>query len=64
MKLFHPAFDLSSVRTIIYHMPDGETLSLKTDGIEEYLDFELEHGHVCDTSAIDGVIHFFPKGNA
>ncbi|EKD34473.1 MAG: hypothetical protein ACD_75C02322G0001, partial [uncultured bacterium] len=21
-------------------------------------------GHVCDTSDIDGVLHFFPKGNA
>ena len=62
----HPqrSLDLSSVSTIIYHLPDGQTLSLKTDGIEDYLDFELEFGHVCDTSDIDGVIHFFPRGNA
>ena len=64
MKLFHPIRDFSSVQTIIYHLPDGQTLSLKTDGIEEYLEFELEFGHVCDTSEIDGVIHFFPQGNA
>jgi len=25
---------------------------------------DLEIGRVCDTSAIDGVVHFFPKGNA
>jgi hypothetical protein len=24
----------------------------------------LNIGHICDTSDIDGVIHFFPKGNA
>lgn len=64
MKLFQSPFDLTSVRTIIYHLPNGQTLSLKTDGIEDYLDFELEFGHVCDTSEIDGVLHFFPKGNA
>ena len=64
MKLFQPAFDFSSVQTIIYHLPDGQTLSLKADGIEDYLDFELEFGHICDTSEIDGVLHFFPRGNA
>ncbi len=64
MKHPNRSLDLSSVDTIIYHLPDGQTLSLKTDGIEEYLDFELEFGHICDTSDIDGVIHFFPRGNA
>ncbi|HKJ64564.1 MAG TPA: hypothetical protein VJ969_04135 [Desulfopila sp.] len=64
MKLFNPAFDFSSVQTVIYHLPDGQTLSLKTEGIQDYLDFELDFGHICDTSDIDGVLHFFPKGNA
>ncbi|MEE4240491.1 MAG: hypothetical protein V2I36_03435 [Desulfopila sp.] len=64
MKLFHTPFDFSAVQTIIYHLPNGQTLSLKTEGIQDYLDFELEYGHVCDTSDIDGVLHFFPKGNA
>jgi hypothetical protein len=64
MKLFSPPIDLTAVSTVVYHLPDGPALSLKIDGIEEYLDLELELGHICDTSAIDGVIHFFPKGNA
>lgn len=64
MRLFNPIFDFSSAQTIIYHLPNGQTLSLKTDGIEDYIDFELEYGHICDTSDIDGIIHFFPKGNA
>jgi hypothetical protein len=33
-------------------------------GVEELFDLEMEIGDVCDTSEIDGVIHFFPKGNA
>ncbi|WP_457577980.1 hypothetical protein [Desulfomarina sp.] len=64
MKLFSPPIDLSSVSTVVYHLPDGTTLSLKIEGIEEYLDLEMELGHICDTSEIDGVLHFFPRGNA
>ncbi|KJR97302.1 MAG: ATPase AAA [Desulfobulbaceae bacterium BRH_c16a] len=64
MKLFSRPIDLSGVRTVVYHLPDGPALALKIEGIEEYLDLELELGHVCDTSDIDGVLHFFPKGNA
>ena len=64
MKLFVQPVDLTSVSTIIYHLPDGPSLSLNIDGIEEYVDLELEVGHYCDTSDIDGTLHFFPKGNA
>ena len=64
MKLFVRPVDLTSVNTIIYHLPDGPTLSLAVDGIEEFIDLELEQGHYCDTSDIDGTLHFFPKGNA
>lgn len=64
MKLFYQPIDLSDVNTVIYHVPDGPALSLKIEGIEEYLDLDLDMGHICDTSDIDGTIHFFPKGNA
>ncbi len=64
MKLFSRPIDLSGVSTVVYHLPNGPALFLKIDGIEEYLDLELELGHVCDTSDIDGVLHFFPRGNA
>jgi len=64
MKLFYQPIDLSDVNTVIYHLPDGPALSLKIDGIEEYLDLDLDLGHICDTSDIDGNLHFFPKGNA
>jgi len=64
MKLFSRPIDLSGVSTVVYHLPNGPALFLKIDGIEEYLDLEFELGHVCDTSDIDGVLHFFPRGNA
>ena len=64
MRIFSRPIDLTGVSTVVYHLPDGPALSLKIEGIEEYLDLELELGHVCDTSDIDGVLHFFPKGNA
>ncbi len=65
MKFFSPPVDLSEADTVIYHLPDGPALALKiNDSIEAYIDLELEIGHICDTSAIDGTIHFFPKGNA
>jgi hypothetical protein len=64
MKIFSRPIDLTGVSTVVYHLPDGPALSLKIEGIEAYLDLELELGHVCDTSDIDGVLHFFPRGNA
>ncbi len=56
--------DFSEVDTVIYHLPDGPTLTLDINEVREFLSFELEHGHYCDTSAVDGTIHFFPRGNA
>jgi len=64
MRLFVRPVDLRTVSTIVYHLPDGPSLSFNIDGIEEYIDLELELGHYCDTSDIDGTLHFFPRGNA
>jgi len=43
-------------------MPDGQQFSIKMEGIEQFV--ELGPGRICDTSDIDGVLHFFPRGNA
>ncbi len=64
MKLFFAPIDLSSASTIVYHLPGVPALTVEVEGNEEYIDLELEMGHVCDTSDIDGVVHFFPQGNA
>ncbi len=63
-KIFTPTIDFSKVDTLIYHLPDGPTLSVNMNTLEELFDLEMEIGEVCDTSDIDGVVHFFPKGNA
>ena len=64
MKLFVRPIDFSRVETLVYHLPEGPSLTLNMQGLEELLDLELDQGHICDTSEIDGVMHFFPKGNA
>ena len=61
--LTHP-IDFDKVETLVYHIPDGPTFSLEMDHIADLVDLDTELGHVCDTSDIDGVIHFFPRGNA
>ncbi|MBM9615851.1 hypothetical protein JWJ90_16400 [Desulfobulbus rhabdoformis] len=63
-KIFTHPIDLSKVDTLIYHLPDGPTFSVEMDGMADFLDFEMELGDICDTSDIDGVVHFFPRGNA
>lgn len=64
MKLFVRPIDYTKVQTLIYHLPDGPSLALNIGGIGEFLDLEMDVGHVCDTSEIDGNVHFFPVGNA
>ena len=63
-RFFSNPIDLSKVDVLIYHLPDGPTLSVELDGLASFLDFDMEIGDTCDTSDIDGVLHFFPRGNA
>ena len=63
-KLFVQPIDLSKVSTLIYHLPDGPALSVEMNGEEYFFDLDMELGEICDTTDIDGVLHFFPKGNA
>ncbi len=65
MKIFFcRPIDFSKVDTLIYHLPDGPSFSVQMEGVEDLIDIDMEMGDVCDTSDIDGVVHFFPKGNA
>ncbi len=64
MNLFSRSVDFTRVHTLVYHLPEGPTIALPPEGIEEFLELELSIGHICDTSEIDGVVHFFPRGNA
>lgn len=65
MKTFiTQSIDFSKVETLVYHLPDGPSFSVEMNGLGDLLDIELEMGDICDTSDIDGVVHFFPRGNA
>ena len=61
-KLLSKAIDLAQANMIVFHLPDGESLALPVDSFEG--DLELGLGNVCDTSEINGEIHYFPRGNA
>lgn len=63
-KIFYRPIDFTKVDTLVYHMPDGPALSVEMEGLEDIIDLDIEIGDICDTSEIDGVIHFFPRGNA
>lgn len=62
MKVLPMPVDFTKIRAIVYHMPDGEYFTIKVDGIEHCPDFN--YGKFCDTSDIDGLLHFYPEGNA
>ena len=63
-KNFSNPIDLSKVNTLIYHLPDGPTFSVEMNDLDGFIDLDMQMGDICDTSDIDGVLHFFPKGNA
>ncbi|WP_028582988.1 hypothetical protein [Desulfogranum mediterraneum] len=63
-KYLAHAIDFSKVETLIYHLPDGPSFSVEMNGMGDLIDIEMEIGDICDTSDIDGVVHFFPRGNA
>lgn len=63
-KIFNRSIDFTKVDTLVYHLPNGPALAVEMEGLDGVIDFDMEIGDICDTSDIDGVIHFFPKGNA
>ena len=63
-KGFKKPIDLTKVNTLVYHVPDGPSLSVEMEEFKELVDIDIEIGDVCDTTDIDGVLHFFRRGNA
>ena len=64
VNFFPNTIDLSKVQTLLYHFPDGKVLRMEIKDIEQLSTLELEIGRFCDTSEIDGILHFYPHGNA
>jgi len=56
--------DLSKVETLLYHFPDGKVLQLEIKDIEQLTALEHEEGRFCDTTEVNGILHFYPRGNA
>jgi hypothetical protein len=55
--------DISKIRALIYHFPNGKMLRIDIKDIEQLAVLEFEVGKLCDTSHIDGKLHFYPRGN-
>jgi len=61
-KVVPMPLNFSNIRAIVYHLPAGASFTIDVNGIEHCLDFNF--GKFCDTSEIDGLLHFYPEGNA
>jgi len=62
MKVPSKNIDLTKVRAVVYHIPGGDSFAVPVEGLEPFIEFGF--GKICDTSEIDGFVHFFPRGNA
>ena len=56
--------DISKVQALLYHFPDGKVLRLEIKDIEQLATLEFEVGRFCDTSDINGILHFYPRGTS
>lgn len=64
MNFLPDTVDISKVEALLYHFPDGQVLRLEIKDIEELATLKFEIGKFLDTSEIDGILHFYPTGNA
>ena len=64
MNFLPNTIDISKVETLHYHFPDGKVLRLEIKDIDQLAALEFEVGRFCDTSDINGVLHFYPRGNS
>jgi len=64
MKFLPDTIDISKVQTLLYHFLDGKVLQLEIKDIKQLNTLEFELGRFCDTSDINGILHFYPRGNS
>jgi hypothetical protein len=64
LKFLPNTIDISKVQTLLYHFPDGKILKLEIRDTSHLANLEFELGRFCDTSEINGILHFYPRGNA
>jgi hypothetical protein len=56
--------DITKVQTLLYHFLDGQVLQLEIKNIDQLAALEFEVGRFCDTTEINGILHFYPRGNS
>ena len=64
MNFLPNTIDISKVETLLYHFPDGKVLKLEINSMKNLSNLEFELGRFCDTSDINGILHFYPRGNS
>ena len=64
MKFLPNTIDISKVETLLYHFPDGKVLKLEINSMKNLSTLEFELGRFCNTSDINGILHFYPRGNS
>jgi hypothetical protein len=64
LKFLPDTIDISKVQTLLYHFLDGKVLQLEIKDIKQLNTPEFELGRFCDTSDINGILHFYPRGNS
>jgi hypothetical protein len=64
LKFLPDTIDISKVQTLLYHFLDGKVLQLEIKDIKQLNTLEFELGRFCDTSDINGILHFYPRGNS
>ena len=64
MEFLPKSIDISKVHTLLYHFPDGKVLQLEFKNINQLATLEFGFGRYCDTSDINGILHFYPRGNS
>ena len=62
MRSLSKPIDMGKVRQVVYHSPDGQSYAVEVEFTEQF--YELGPGKLCDTSEIDGMVHFYPRGSA
>ncbi len=61
LKVTRPV-DLKGVRLLVYHLPQAQMMVVSIEPGAGA--FEPGYGVVLDTSKINGILHYFPRGNA
>lgn len=64
MNFIPDTIDITKVQALLYHFPDGQVLRLEIKDFDQLASLKFEFGRFCDTSDINGILHFYPRGSS